>query len=118
MKKSLWVFSSVVIALILGWLIYKDATWTEEKAIRSAENEVERACARWNVNRAMLTNRTITQESGNSWTVRYTDAKGEIWVEVAFGKRGGVETFTNLNDKISSIERQLKQGIQPKDVKH
>jgi hypothetical protein len=117
-SKLTLIIAIITLAVLAGYLfIRRDLVWTEEKVGSVAESEVQRICNQWNVKREKLINRAVNKEIENSWTVRYTDEKGEIWVEVAFNKHGGVETFTNLNDKVFDIERQLKRGVSPRDIK-
>ena len=96
--------------LILGWLVYRDSIWTQERVLKSAEIEIGEVCRQWKTDRKVFVNRNAVKEEVNAWMVNYTNAKGDLWVKVAFNRRGGVDTFTNLNPTIAGIEKGLKDG--------
>ena len=108
-KKSISV-ALIFGVLILGWLVYRDSIWTQERVLKSAEIEIGEVCRRWKTDRKLFVNRNATKEEGNAWMVNFTNAKGDLWVKIAFNRLGGVDSFTNLDPTIADLEKGLKDG--------
>ena len=110
MENKKWrIAAGVAIAMAVIIFLRDGLSRTNQKLEIISEDEVRRACSRWSFDRNLLIEHEVIKEENGDLTIKYHDLNDTHWVFVAFDRKGGLETFTNLDpaieqEKVSSKE--------------